>query len=96
LPWSGNFSFSCSRNFLTTTSPRFGVPGDIWSEGARSKLCGVCPIPASSRKSARHGLNKGGKSRREIRHRLNGSIAGEIVNQIGIDKLRHNPPSKAS
>src|SRR5680860_1420326 len=32
----------------------------IRSEAAMAKLCGVCPIPASSGKTSRHRLNRGG------------------------------------
>jgi transposase len=32
----------------------------IRSEAAFAKLCGVCPIPASSGKTQRHRLNRGG------------------------------------
>jgi transposase len=32
----------------------------IHSEAAMAKLCGVCPIPASSGKTSRHRLNRGG------------------------------------
>ena len=32
----------------------------IRSEAAFAKLCGVCPIPASSGKTTRHRLNRGG------------------------------------
>ena len=35
-------------------------PERIYSEAAFAKLCGVCPIPASSGKTTRHRLNRGG------------------------------------
>jgi transposase len=35
-------------------------PERIHSEAAFAKLCGVCPIPASSGKTSRHRLNRGG------------------------------------
>ncbi len=35
-------------------------PERIRSEGALAKLCGACPIPASSGKTSRHRLNRGG------------------------------------
>ena len=35
-------------------------PDRIRSEGALAKLCGACPIPASSGKVTRHRLNRGG------------------------------------
>ena len=34
--------------------------GRIRSEAAYAKLCGACPIPASSGKTSRHRLNRGG------------------------------------
>jgi transposase len=38
-------------------------PERIRSEAAFAKLCGVCPIPASSGKTNRHRLNRGGNRR---------------------------------
>lgn len=38
-------------------------PQRIRSEAAFAKLCGVCPIPASSGKTSRHRLNRGGDRR---------------------------------
>jgi len=38
-------------------------PQRITSEAAFAKLCGVCPIPASSGKTIRHRLNRGGDRR---------------------------------
>ena len=35
-------------------------PERIRSEAALAKLCGVCPVPASSGKTSRHRLNRGG------------------------------------
>src|SRR4051812_5039227 len=35
-------------------------PERIRSEAAFAKLCGACPIPASSGKTSRHRLNRGG------------------------------------
>ena len=35
-------------------------PERIHSEAAFAKLCGACPIPASSGKTIRHRLNRGG------------------------------------
>src|SRR3712207_3908516 len=36
-------------------------PERIRSEAALAKLCGACPIPASSGKTSRHRLNRGGQ-----------------------------------
>jgi transposase len=38
-------------------------PERIHSEAAFAKLCGVCPLPASSGKTIRHRLNRGGNRR---------------------------------
>ncbi|MEP0919541.1 transposase [Leptolyngbya sp. DQ-M1] len=39
----------------------FGENADrVHSEAAFAKMCGVCPIPASSGKTQRHRLNRGG------------------------------------
>ncbi len=38
-------------------------PKRIRSEAAFAKLCGVCPIPASSGKTTRYRLNRGGSRR---------------------------------
>ena len=35
-------------------------PQRIRSEAAFAKLCGACPVPASSGKTSRHRLNRGG------------------------------------
>lgn len=37
-------------------------PERMRSEAAFAKLCGACPIPASSGKTIRHRLNQGGES----------------------------------
>jgi transposase len=38
-------------------------PERIRSEAAFAKLCGACPIPASSGRTTRHRLNRGGDRR---------------------------------
>src|SRR6195952_5725439 len=40
-------------------------PERIRSEAAFAKLCGVCPVPASSGKTSRHRLNRGGNRQGE-------------------------------
>jgi transposase len=37
-----------------------GNSNRIHSEAALAKLCGACPVPASSGKTNRHRLNRGG------------------------------------
>lgn len=45
-------------------------PGRIRSEAAFAKLCGICPIPASSGKTIRHRLDRGGnRCANAARHR---------------------------
>ncbi len=43
-------------------------PGRLRSEAARAHMCAVAPIPASSGKTRRHRLNRGGN--REANHAL--------------------------
>jgi transposase len=43
-------------------------PGRIRSEAAWARLCGVAPLPASSGKTTRHRLNRGGN--RQANHAL--------------------------
>jgi transposase len=38
-------------------------PERIWSEAAFAKLCGACPVPASSGMTSRHRRNRGGVGR---------------------------------
>jgi transposase len=44
----------------TVRISRATSPERIRSEAALAKLCGACPIPASSGKTNRHRLNRGG------------------------------------
>ena len=54
-------------------------PERIRSEAAFAKLCGVCPIPASSGRTNRHRLNKGGNRQ--------GNVA---LRRIAIVRLRYH------
>lgn len=57
-------------------------PERIRSEAAFAKLCGACPIPASSGKTTRHRLNRGG-------HRQ----ANAALYRVVIVRMRSHPPT---
>src|SRR5215210_2791862 len=57
-------------------------PERIRSEAALAKLCGACPIPASSGKTSRHRLNRGG-------HRQ----ANAALHRILIVRMRFHEPT---
>jgi transposase len=59
-------------------------PERIHSEAALAKLCGACPIPASSGKTSRHRLNRGG-------HRQ----ANAALHRILIVRMRFHQPTIA-
>ncbi|MDQ3988524.1 MAG: IS110 family transposase [Actinomycetota bacterium] len=59
-------------------------PERIRSEAALAKLCGACPIPASSGKTSRHRLNRGG-------HRQ----ANAALHRILIVRMRFHEPTIA-
>ena len=59
-------------------------PERIRSEAALAKLCGACPIPASSGKTTRHRLNRGG-------HRQ----ANAALHRILIVRMRFHEPTIA-
>ncbi|WP_406230385.1 IS110 family transposase [Nocardia sp. NBC_01009] len=59
-------------------------PDRIRTEAAWAKLCGVCPIPASSGKTVRYRLNRGG-------HRQANSALYRTV----IVRMQHHEPTKA-
>lgn len=59
-------------------------PDRISNEAAFAKLCGVCPIPASSGKTVRHRLNWGG-------HRQ----ANAALYHAVIVRMQHHEPTKA-
>jgi transposase len=56
----------------------------IRSEAAYAKLCGACPIPASSGKTTRHRLNRGGNRQ-----------ANAALFRIVVVRLRWHPPTIA-
>ena len=59
-------------------------PGRMKSEAAFAALCGVSPVPASSGKTKRHRLNRGGDRR-----------ANAALHQIVIVRLRHDARTRA-
>nr|WP_075033593.1 transposase [Streptomyces mirabilis] len=78
-------------------------PGRLRSESAFAHLCGVAPIPASSGKTSRHRLNRGGD--RQANHALymitvkpawHGSHAHAPTWPAGQPKARRRPRSSAA
>jgi Transposase and inactivated derivatives len=59
-------------------------PHRMTSEAAFAKLCGACPIPASSGKTTRHRLNRGGDRR-----------ANNALFTIVLVRMRHDPATRA-
>jgi transposase len=57
-------------------------PGRIRSEGALAKLCGACPIPASSGRTNRHRLNRGGNRQ-----------ANAALHRIVVTRMRVHRPT---
>jgi transposase len=58
-------------------------PERIRSEGALAKLCGACPIPASSGRTSRHRLNRGGNRQ-----------ANAALHRIVVTRMRLHQPTK--
>ena len=54
------------------------------AEAAFAKLCGVCPVPASSGKTVRHRLNRGGD-----RH------ANAALYRVAIVRMRFHAPTRS-
>lgn len=59
-------------------------PGRITSEGAFANLCGVAPIPASSGKTTRYRLNRGGDRQ-----------ANRALHLIVVNRLKHDDRTRA-
>jgi Transposase IS116/IS110/IS902 family. len=57
-------------------------PERIHSEAAFAKLCGACPIPASSGKTNRHRLNRGGNRQ-----------ANAALYRVVIVRMRNHQPT---
>lgn len=60
-----------------------GDPGRIHGQAALAKLFGACPIPASSGRTVRHRLNRGGNRQ-----------GNRALHQIAIVRLAHHQPTK--
>lgn len=58
--------------------------GRIHSEAAFAKLCGACPIPASSGKTRRYRLNRGGHRR-----------ANAALHRIVVVRMKYHEPTRA-
>jgi transposase len=56
----------------------------VRSEAALAKLCGVCPIPASSGKTQRHRLNRGGNR-----------DANAAMHRIIVVRMKYHEPTRA-
>src|SRR3546814_15023644 len=59
-------------------------PARIRSEAALAKLCGVCPIPATSGKTNRFRLNRGGNRQ-----------ANAALYRVAIVRMRNHQPTLA-
>jgi transposase len=59
-------------------------PERIRSEAALARLCGICPIPASSGKTTRMRLNRGGNGQ-----------ANAAIYRVAIVRMRHDDRTKA-
>jgi transposase len=59
-------------------------PQRMRSEATFAKLCGACPIPASSGKTTRHRLNRGGDRR-----------ANNALFTVVLVRMRHDPATRA-
>ncbi|OZG61427.1 transposase, partial [Bifidobacterium lemurum] len=58
-------------------------PERVRSEAAFAKLCGACPLPASSGRTSRHRLNRGGNRQ-----------GNKALHQIAVVRLRHHQPTR--
>ncbi|WP_244242217.1 IS110 family transposase [Nocardioides seonyuensis] len=61
-----------------------GNPDRLRSEASFAALCGTAPVPASSGKTTRHRLSRGGDRR-----------ANNALHTIALVRLRNHPPTKA-
>ena len=59
-----------------------GNPERIRSEAAFAKLCGACPIPASSGRTSRHRLNRGGNRQ-----------ANAAIHRVVVMRMRCHQPT---
>ena len=61
-----------------------GNPDRLRSEASFAALCGTAPVPASSGKTTRHRLSRGGDRR-----------ANNALHTIALARMRNHPPTKA-
>jgi transposase len=61
-----------------------GNPDRLCSEASFAALCGAAPVPASSGKTTRHRLSRGGDRR-----------ANSALHTIALVRMRNHPPTKA-
>lgn len=61
-----------------------GNPDRLRSEASFAALCGTAPVPASSGKTTRHRLSRGGDRR-----------ANNALHTIALSRMRSHPPTKA-
>jgi transposase len=61
-----------------------GNPDRLRSEASFAALCGTAPVPASSGKTTRHRLSRGGDRR-----------ANHALHTIALARMRNHPPTKA-
>lgn len=61
-----------------------GNPDRLYSEASFAALCGTAPVPASSGKTTRHRLSRGGDRR-----------ANHALHTIALVRMRNHPPTKA-
>lgn len=61
-----------------------GNPDRLRSEASFAALCGTAPVPASSGKTTRHRLSRGGDRR-----------ANNALHTIAVARMRNHPPTKA-
>jgi transposase len=71
----------CAGQLLVTVGQN---PERLRSEGAFAMLCGVAPLPASSGKTTRHRLNRGGDRQ-----------ANAAIYRITLVRMRHDPRTRA-
>ena len=77
---------TAARGVATATAAEMLLVGDnperVRSEGALAKLCGACPIPASSGRTSRHRLNRGGNRQ-----------ANAALHRVVVTRMRLHQPT---
>jgi transposase len=79
---------SSSETYIETAAQLLATCGDnpdrLDSEAAFASLCGVSPVPASSGKTRRHRLNRGGDRQ-----------ANRALHMVAINRMGHNADTRA-